>query len=261
MALAGVATAASVDSSKYASLGLDADIAAAFNFSAGSETLGNLKVNTVFSVDNGVATLGSGKNTPWQKGALTIGTNTNKDWTISFDLTSLGSNDSWDNLLAIYSSTDQGQGYKTSMTFSMDNNNQFRITSSNGGETTFGNNSAITLNTGIYDADKTGSDVTYATGQTITLVQNGANKTLTLFIDGEQVAQSSNWTAASIVGMQFGSGFAGRDALNNATIDNLAIWNKALTSKEVKSLIIPEPTTATLSLLALAGLAARRRRK
>lgn len=35
----------------------------------------------------------------------------------------------------------------------------------------------------------------------------------------------------------------------------------ALTASEVKALTVPEPATATLSLLALAGLAARRRRK
>ena len=43
--------------------------------------------------------------------------------------------------------------------------------------------------------------------------------------------------------------------------DNITFWNKALSDSEVSGLVIPEPTTATLSLLALAGLAARRRRK
>ena len=43
--------------------------------------------------------------------------------------------------------------------------------------------------------------------------------------------------------------------------DNITFWNKALSDSEVSGLVIPEPTTATLSLLALAGLAARRHRK
>jgi len=268
MALTGVASAASVDASKYASLGLSSDLTAAYDFTTGEESTGDLKLSTAFSVDNGLAMLGSGKNMPWQKSALTIGSDVNKDWTISFDLVSLGNNGDWANLLAIYSSSNTGQGYNTSMTFSMDNNNQFRITSDNGGEGTFGGNSAITLNTGIYDADKAGSDVTYATGQTITLVQDGASKTLTLYINGIQTAQATEWTAASIVGMQFGASFGNRDAMNSASIDNLAIWGKALQADQVSSLIVsspsdnvPEPTTATLSLLALAGLAARRRRK
>ena len=52
-----------------------------------------------------------------------------------------------------------------------------------------------------------------------------------LSIDGKDIIKSNNWTYSSIV------------AANHAALG------------------IPEPTTATLSLLALAGLAARRRRK
>jgi hypothetical protein len=56
-------------------------------------------------------------------------------------------------------------------------------------------------------------------------------------------------------------------------IDNLAIYDRALSTKELVAVtqyemekqtvmqMVPEPATATLSLLALAGLAARRRRK
>ena len=42
---------------------------------------------------------------------------------------------------------------------------------------------------------------------------------------------------------------------------DLSIYDGAMTAAEVKAMVIPEPTTATLSLLALAGLAARRRRR
>ncbi len=42
---------------------------------------------------------------------------------------------------------------------------------------------------------------------------------------------------------------------------DITFYNTALTTTQMKSLLVPEPTTATLSLLALAGLAARRRRK
>jgi hypothetical protein len=52
-------------------------------------------------------------------------------------------------------------------------------------------------------------------------------------------------------------------------VDNAFVYNGSWTSEDLrtvtntnlKALIVPEPTTATLSLLALAGLAARRRRK
>ena len=45
-----------------------------------------------------------------------------------------------------------------------------------------------------------------------------------------------------------------------ASGDSIA-WNESGTALYLNHKIIPEPTTATLSLLALAGLAARRRRK
>ena len=56
--------------------------------------------------------------------------------------------------------------------------------------------------------------------------------------------------------------------LPSDSIDNIYTWQGEVTandimtaSKQEPSPSIPEPTTATLSLLALAGLAARRRRK
>lgn len=62
-------------------------------------------------------------------------------------------------------------------------------------------------------------------------------------------------------GLQFGAAFGGSRIFPEAEISNVTLWNKTLTATEVKGLMIPEPTTATLSLPALAGLAARRRRK
>lgn len=57
------------------------------------------------------------------------------------------------------------------------------------------------------------------------------------------------------------------NSVNTAAIKSVYLHNSSLTSTDVSTLhaeiaqMIPEPTTATLSLLALAGLAARRRRK
>ena len=53
-------------------------------------------------------------------------------------------------------------------------------------------------------------------------------------------------------------------SVNKNLVDDAYVFTKVLTNTEVASIhsqLIPEPTTATLSLLALAGLAARRRRK
>ena len=53
--------------------------------------------------------------------------------------------------------------------------------------------------------------------------------------------------------------------VNSALVDSFTLYSDKMTFDQVKELsvsrLIPEPTTATLSLLALAGLAARRRRK
>lgn len=65
--------------------------------------------------------------------------------------------------------------------------------------------------------------------------------------------------------MQLGKRYGnGRDVDGTVTFENVVVWNRALDAVEVQSLVVravPEPATATLSLLALAGLAARRRRK
>ncbi|MBR5213653.1 MAG: PEP-CTERM sorting domain-containing protein [Akkermansia sp.] len=60
----------------------------------------------------------------------------------------------------------------------------------------------------------------------------------------------------------------GTVVLNERFVTNAYIFNQVVTADEAKALgqaaaeaaLVPEPTTATLSLLALAGLAARRRR-
>ena len=52
--------------------------------------------------------------------------------------------------------------------------------------------------------------------------------------------------------------------LNTSSVDKVYVFSGAVTANQAWALnnkLVPEPTTATLSLLALAGLAARRRRK
>lgn len=86
-----------------------------------------------------------------------------------------------------------------------------------------------------------------------------------IYVNGELSASYTNYGAWNFVAeplnrVQFG--YWG-DASKNTQldIDNVLIYSRPLSADEVKALTIPEPTTATLSLLALAGLAARRRRK
>ncbi|MBE6436325.1 MAG: PEP-CTERM sorting domain-containing protein [Akkermansiaceae bacterium] len=98
-------------------------------------------------------------------------------------------------------------------------------------------------------------------GDTITVaLQNNGKGTLTLYVDGE-VAGYTTITSANEYGsnklikvFNFGARNDGGNASNIILHD--AQFVSGLTTQ-----IIPEPTTATLSLLALAGLAARRRRR
>lgn len=105
---------------------------------------------------------------------------------------------------------------------------------------------------------------------TLTLVgsANGSTLTLDFYVDGNSLGSSVTEGATNITGgnvinnLQFG--YYG-NANNHATasLDNILIYRRALNATEVKGLIannVPEPTTGTLSLLALAGLCIRRRK-
>ena len=256
MAMAGVASAASVDYTKYESLGLAGDkLLAAYDFSSPTASVGSLGLQDSFTTSSGVATFGGESGRPWQQGSFTI----SGDFTISMDLLTLGSNGNWAGLLAIHSDTDAGGGYKYSMLLQVTDSKELALCSSNGGETSFANNASYNIGTGIYTSDQ--EDKNHASGQTITFVQDASAGTLSLYVDGVEIQTVEEWKPGDIKIMQFGSAFYGYYKIDNCSIDNFAVWNKALSAAEVSSLIVPEPATATLSLLALAGLAARRRRK
>lgn len=84
-----------------------------------------------------------------------------------------------------------------------------------------------------------------------------ANSTATVWVNGKNAGTTNT----------FYTDMSGSAATNyvvgNATYGTIAITNQTLTTADqVKDLaLVPEPTTATLSLLALCGLAARRRRR
>ena len=106
------------------------------------------------------------------------------------------------------------------------------------------------------------------TTTTYTFVSDTVSKTFTIYKNGIQIDQWTNWnTDTGLTGMQLAGRFGGGTRLTGdetVEFDNVTIWNKALSEKEVGYIVtpaIPEPATATLSLLALCGLAARRRRK
>ena len=91
-----------------------------------------------------------------------------------------------------------------------------------------------------------------------------------MYLNGELVAtgtpnsgqMTTNMAAETITKIALGSwaGASGSSTLKEH-VASFAIYDGAMTADEVKAMVVPEPATATLSLLALAGLAARRRRK
>lgn len=134
---------------------------------------------------------------------------------------------------------------------------------------------AYTLSTTLGSATLTtelGTDISWTT-LTFVGTANTAGVTedskltmdLDIYVDGKSTTSLSDFGAWNfVVGdlnkVQFG--YWGDSSKNTQLdIDNVLIYSRPLSADEVKALTVPEPTTATLSLLALAGLAARRRRK
>ena len=135
---------------------------------------------------------------------------------------------------------------------------------------------------GGYDGSKAKLDFTAADGAVQTSPRTDTPVTLTVtflntdviyYVDGNQIGTFSlkvgqtvnnsvvgDYTDDVITTLAIGS-WAGKTANGhaNGNFYNLAIYNGAMSASEVKALI-PEPATATLSLLALAGMAMRRRR-
>jgi MYXO-CTERM domain-containing protein len=176
-----------------------------------------------------------------------------QDFTVSFDIRSFGTGDLF--------------------SFGVGNDDDWKkimLTSSGVGENLtlkfYGNSQSI--DTGIVVTEKPRTEWT-----TITIVgDDSVTKGVKLYVNGIlkgafDMTPATNWLNNNADGFQFAGSFRNEgtkvDFDGTIELDNLLVYKTALTADEVKSLIVPvpEPTTATLSLLALAGLAARRRRK
>lgn len=98
------------------------------------------------------------------------------------------------------------------------------------------------------DADDITS-VSRAIKETITWSEEDQKYVATLYVDG------------AVAGTQTLGDSYTLEKLSFTTAGNGNMWSSQPSYSNIQISVIPEPTTATLSLLALAGLAARRRRK
>lgn len=119
--------------------------------------------------------------------------------------------------------------------------------------------------TTTFDWDKVGAIAITLSYQYQHTAGNGANMSVAIFDkDGSQIGSTTYGsnaylrTDAALASITFSSAVTSAYLLNERVAETDA---KAIVSALGKSAVIPEPTAATLSLLALAGLAARRRRK
>ncbi len=107
------------------------------------------------------------------------------------------------------------------------------------------------------------------TSGTFTLTATIGTTDTAIYADGVLLGTISGLSASTGLGnleyLMIGSESSSTNAGADFTIHNLYVHNRKLSDTEVaafvSSISVPEPATASLSLLALAGLAARRRRK
>lgn len=260
MALSTAVNAASVGYDSMTSQQQEG-VVLAWDFSDGKNDLskGSISENFTLNANKTAALITTSGSHPWTTG---LGDDVaDGNFTLSFDIYSFEA-DNWQSLVALYSgNAGNAAGDTRSLQIGVTNSGELSLFNEVGGATGFANiDTEGNLSTGLISP--------YTGSATVTVVSDMTNtQTLTLYVDGRQVGQHANWVAPegeskALKGLQFGAIF-GNDSRNfpKAEIGNITLWNKALSAAEVSDLIVPEPTTATLSLLALAALCARRRRK
>ena len=238
---------------------MGADLVAEWgNFSNLTSTVGNYSLTTSCSVSDGVLSVTHSTNAAAATIDLTsAGLTMDSGITVSLTLSNLdivGSNDN--NPAAIFGLATTGKdnafiaGFDDNSTL---NSSQYALAYD-------GSGSKVSPNRMTATPAPTGD-----TPVTITLTI--ADTAVNYYLNGNSIGSATlnisgnDWTAETITTLSLGS-WPGSSAnsRSSAKFYNLAVYSGAMSASEVAALV-PEPTTATLSLLALAGLAARRRRK
>ena len=252
LALGGFASAAITDGLQWAE-----------SFGDGYSQAATFTLKNAFYVENGVGVAG-GSHTDSRVWTTNTGGKFTNAFTFSFKLVDFDSAN-WNDALSMYSNgTTNGT------------NNSIQLQQNGSGELMVYTDKFTGSNVADNASNINLGSVASLKGKVLTLVfdATGTSNTLTAYVDGVANSDIITFTYAegvtastALTGFQFGAAFGGSRASDSVTLDDIAVWNRALSAAEVASLpltvapAVPEPTTATLSLLALAGLAARRRRK
>ncbi len=207
--------------------------------------------------EDGYAVIKSSTGTPYNTSCGNLFSDGN--FTISLDINYIGSYN-WEAILDLTSTGALGDANTIQLSMNKNTKELMLCSGVAGGATYAGTANGGNLGTGLL-AEET---LNWAT---VTIVSNATDNILNLYVNGEVKGTWSGdaWTAAegnslALKGIQIGAVLGGTRKINDVQIDNIAIWNTALSGTEVAALIVPEPATASLSLLGLAALMIRRRR-
>ncbi len=217
------------------------------------------KMTFAYTEGNDYASFGQ-SNKPWTTsldGAIS------GSFTISFDVRNLSAtNNNWQTMFGMYSNNAaHGDANSLQLQFNSEGTlmlyNKVATATSYGGAGTPQTTDAAGNDSNSISSGITTTDLQSATDWiNFSVVSDLENNTLSLFVNGEEAGVLHNWNPESpaLTGLQFGSAFgATRLMAGPAQINNVFIYNHAVYP-------IPEPATASLSLLGLAALLMRRRR-
>lgn len=170
--------------------------------------------------------------------------------------------------------TDAGTGYnKSAATLGYQGAARHAILLDLNGSSTSTTNNYNNNESAVETPDAIPSSV-YLTGTSVTPVdfkqsityfvtaQDGVSKLYTLMGNGDiqQIATRSGLATGTIDKLYVGH-WNEEDSHMRGNIKNIALYGTVLTTEQMHAIATPEATTATLSLLALLGLCARRKRK
>ena len=233
-AMTATAYAASISYDEYSD-SQKSNLQLAYSFESNTPEVNNVSLSEFGNVSDGVGVANGDNGRPWT-------TSVNKDeffsggaFTISFDLIAFSANN-WTDALSLYTNGTTS-GEDNSIQLQKNASNELMVyTSGFTGSNVSGDASNFKL-----------GSIDDLLGKTLTLVFDGTgdSKTLTGYVDGVAITDTVTFTYAdgvtpstALTGFQFGAAFGGGRVSTSVTVDNVALWNTALSAGDVAALIV-----------------------